>query len=163
MIINWYGFGDSELGKAEVEKYIKFCAYELMGVETTKETTLNVHRGGAGCFDAQVEIDEIYGTPEPDPRDFNMYIGDNVKSSDILLTVCHEMVHVKQFAFNELSESQAGRLVWKGETYPQTMTRSEYYNAPWEVEAYGRENGLYWACKEHYDMLDKLIEIAKSE
>lgn len=162
MIINWFGFGNIPNVKAEAEKYLKFCAYELMGVEITRECTLNMHLGGAGCFDAQVEIDEIDCNDEH-PRNFNMYIGDNIKGEDFLLTLCHEMVHVKQFALNELCETQAGRLQWKGLEYPKTMTKAEYYSSPWEIEAYGKENGLYWSCTEHYEMLDKLIEIAKSE
>lgn len=161
MRINY--FGDTKnIDIPMMERYIKFSAYELMGVEVTNECVLDVHFGDAGCFDAQVEVDEI-DVELPNPRHFNMYIGDNIKDGyELHMTVGHEMVHVKQFALNELRENEAARLCWKGEEFPKTMSRAEYYNAPWEMEAYGKENGLYWACTEHYEMLDKLVEIAKN-
>lgn len=58
-----------------------------------------------------------------------------------LLSVAHEMVHVKQFSRKELEHTTSvHKQVWKGKTW---NTKNEYYDLPWEIEAYGRELGLF--------------------
>jgi hypothetical protein len=63
----------------------------------------------------------------------------------------HEMVHVKQHSKNEL---QNGHVVaargglkiyskWMGEIWKPKGKEDAYFDAPWEIEAYGREVGLY--------------------
>jgi len=61
------------------------------------------------------------------------------------------MVHVKQFARNELYEpsaKQGSRCRWKGEWLsPRQKCVKDYWDQPWEIEAHGRECGLFvrWA------------------
>jgi hypothetical protein len=61
------------------------------------------------------------------------------------------MVHVKQHAKNEL---QSGVMVatrgglkmyskWQGEIWKPKPREDHYFDSPWEIEAYGREVGLY--------------------
>ena len=51
------------------------------------------------------------------------------------------MVHVKQFARCELYESTvADKHRWRGEWLNKDP---EYWDQPWEVEAHGKELGLY--------------------
>ena len=58
-----------------------------------------------------------------------------------LLSVAHEMVHVKQFTRKELEHtSSINRQLWRGKNY---NTKNRYYDLPWEIEAYGREFGLF--------------------
>lgn len=58
-----------------------------------------------------------------------------------LLSVAHEMVHVKQFTRKELEHtSSINRQLWSGKNY---NTKNRYYDLPWEIEAYGRELGLF--------------------
>ncbi len=45
-----------------------------------------------------------------------------------MATLAHEMVHIKQFARNELN---SGLTVWKGRDHTDT----EYWDQPWEKEA----------------------------
>lgn len=147
--------------QAELERYISFSVAELMH-DISDELEINVIYGSGGCFDAYVEVDDVdFG--ELDPRTFNIHIDEKVTDVDsLLLTVCHEMVHVKQFAYNEIQEHESGnpaRCVWKGTEYEMTGSKADYYNSPWEMEAYGRENGIYWACTEYYAALEKLLGI----
>jgi hypothetical protein len=57
-------------------------------------------------------------------------------------TVAHEMVHVKQYAKGELTEQS-----WQGKLI---NPKQEYWDQPWEIEAHGREVGLFiqWAQNE---------------
>jgi hypothetical protein len=51
---------------------------------------------------------------------------------DMLITVAHEMVHIKQYVKGEM---------------PKSITEGDYWDRPHEIEAHGRETGLFirWA------------------
>ena len=60
---------------------------------------------------------------------------------EILKTLGHELVHVKQYAKGELTTDRYGALRYNGVHYdPQTLL--DYFELPYEIEAYGREKGL---------------------
>ena len=61
---------------------------------------------------------------------------------EILKTLAHEIVHVKQYVMGELKSRDAG-LLYKG-TNHEPDNLMEYFNLPYEVEAYGREKGLLY-------------------
>lgn len=59
-----------------------------------------------------------------------------------LIGLGHELTHVKQMAFGERQESWDGQTIrWFGQTYDLSVVH--YYDLPWEIEALGREFGLY--------------------
>ena len=59
---------------------------------------------------------------------------------NILKTLAHELVHVKQYVMGELKWRDAG-LLYKGTNHnPENLM--EYFELPYEIEAYGREKGL---------------------
>ena len=77
------------------------------------------------------------------PREFTIQID---KSNDLpymLTTLAHEMVHVKQFAKGELRDIMRAHSLckWQGAEY--NTEKLEYWDYPWEIEAHGREKGLY--------------------
>ncbi len=59
---------------------------------------------------------------------------------EVLKTIGHELVHVKQYLLGELSVRKLG-LCYRGVHY-DTNTLIDYFNLPYEVEAYGKEKGL---------------------
>jgi len=72
-------------------------------------------------------------------------------SRTMIKVLGHEMVHVKQHAKNELATGHAvaarGGLKiyskWMGQIWKPKGKEDAYFDAPWEIEAYGREVGLY--------------------
>lgn len=60
-----------------------------------------------------------------DDREWEIEISKKLKGEDLLTTVFHEMVHVKQGVRRE----------WEFDEVPY-KTHEEYINLPWEVEAY---------------------------
>ena len=62
--------------------------------------------------------------------------------AEILKTLAHEIVHVKQYALGELKWRDAG-LLYKGVNH-EAMSLMEYFELPYEIEAYGREKGLLY-------------------
>lgn len=71
------------------------------------------------------------------PRKFVIDIHSGISGSDIIRTLAHEIVHIKQFAYGETNY----RLnKWRGDPIDPEMI--DYYSHPWEIEAYGTEIGL---------------------
>lgn len=72
---------------------------------------------------------------------------DNI--DEMIQTLAHEMVHVKQHAKNEhvkrFATAKGGLKIesyWMGKLWRPSNGEVDFYDAPWEVEAYGREVGL---------------------
>jgi hypothetical protein len=71
-------------------------------------------------------------------REFELEIDRTQSLRKLLETVAHEMVHVKQFARRELHPAND---TWFGKTY--NPKKVSYWDLPWEIEAHGREVGLF--------------------
>jgi len=76
------------------------------------------------------------------PRHFTIRIDSSQSKHDMLQTVAHEMVHVKQFARGELKDTDSLSICkWNGKDINHMKTH--YYDCPWEIEAHGRERGIF--------------------
>ena len=60
---------------------------------------------------------------------------------EILKTLGHELVHVKQYVMRELTTDRDGALRYNGVHY-YVDNLLDYFELPYEIEAYGREKGL---------------------
>lgn len=82
-----------------------------------------------------------YCTMTDNNRTFEIEVDRKLNISELVTTICHEMVHVKQYARNEMTDEliESGHAVWKGrKIHPKTG----YYDLPWEKEAYKMQDGL---------------------
>ena len=68
-----------------------------------------------------------------------------IRLKNLLLNLGHELVHVKQYLLNEMFDYTNGDVRHKGIVFSSEYQENEelYYDSPWEIEAYGRELGLY--------------------
>lgn len=77
------------------------------------------------------------------PTHFDIELHPSEDINDMLSSFAHEFVHVKQFATGELRMLKSCSK-WKDNVW---VTRKDevddYYDSPWEIEAFGREEGLY--------------------
>ena len=80
------------------------------------------------------------------PREFTIQIKKNESKRFMLMVLAHEVVHAKQFAMDELDENLT---VWKGKKVPAGV---DYWDTPWEIEAHGREAGMYTRFCEKYEL-----------
>lgn len=142
-----------------MSQFATFAINDLMPEFVKHDLHVEVIRDSGGAFDAYVVVaDEDFG--EEDPRHFEIHIDKRVTNEDdLFLTLCHEMVHVKQFALNELLEAKAGYVSWKGENLAFGNSLGEYYSRPWEIEAYGLEKAIFHSAKEYFAVLAKLAEL----
>ena len=75
-------------------------------------------------------------------REFELEIDSRLTLRTMLETVAHEMVHVKQYARREMNDFAFKEVhyKWKGKLVPDS---TDYWDLPWEIEANGREVGLF--------------------
>ena len=73
-------------------------------------------------------------------REFTIRIDSNQAFEEFCLTLCHEMIHVKQYCKKELSQPTGRMMKWKNEIY---STDLQYELRPWEVEAHTMEKEVY--------------------
>lgn len=87
---------------------------------------------------------------ERSPRWFTIELKTQT-ADEMIKTLAHEMVHAKQYAKNELKSgfmvaSRGGLKTtskWMGKVWKPSRKEHHYYDSPWEVEAYGKEVGLF--------------------
>ncbi len=85
--------------------------------------------------------DCIWDDDERPYRDFEIRIDSMMNTQAMLRALAHEMVHVKQYAFDELVDKSITYVFWQGKKH--LFTEKNYWDQPWEIEAYGKELGLY--------------------
>ena len=84
---------------------------------------------------------------------FEIEILRDLPIENLLVTLAHEMVHLKQFASGELKPYciPANITNFKGKTVNEDLI--DYWDLPWEIEAHGRERGLFYRFAADYDLL----------
>lgn len=66
-----------------------------------------------------------------------------VRSTDIHdVVICHEAVHISQYADGRLTMDKRGKVSWNGKEYGK---ETHYYARPWEIEAYDLQDEVYKA------------------
>lgn len=139
--------GTTKKQKEYVKSLVKFCHKKLM--PRMNDIEIDV------VFRKYKKKDEDYGCchaidgPRPDrPRVFEIEVNSRMKLRTILETIAHEMVHVKQHAQSTLYYSPK-RKQWRWEG-SWLKKEPNYWEQPWEVEAWGRTTGLFvlWCQKE---------------
>lgn len=78
---------------------------------------------------------------EDNNRTFVIEINKDIGITELVTTICHEMVHVKQYARNEMTDEcvEFGAATWKGR---KVNPKTAYYDLPWEKEAYRLQDKL---------------------
>lgn len=138
--------------KAELTEAANFFAAQLMDPRMVRRLTLDIEVSNRSPVDGEcINEDGVRN-----PRWFTI----GLKKQDInemIKTLGHEMVHVRQYAKNQL---QSGIMVptrgglkmtsrWMGEIWKPKGKEHQYFDSPWEVEAFGREVGLFHKWVEH--------------
>lgn len=139
--------GGSVTQKKYTKSIVEFCVKKMMPRINNLDITVrlkNIKEDAYGYCHADPEG----GAERLDrPREFELEIHNKMKLRKLLLTVAHEMVHVKQYARGELYQgTRIAKHRWQGKWVSNNL---DYWDQPWEIEAAGREVGLFvqWAEK----------------
>lgn len=81
-------------------------------------------------------------TEEDDQLRYRIVIRKSMSLKEQLTTLAHELVHVKQFATGQFCPFDYGnKRKWMHRMV--NCNDLDYWDYPWEIDAYGREPGLY--------------------
>lgn len=131
---------NGKVSKNKLRYAAQYFAHLLMGKRLSKAVTITIvnKKGINGFLGTVVPTDDNMNLP----RNFEIELDASAGVRRQLMTLAHEMVHVKQFArleMRDLVSRPATR--WKDEYYEEGSI--SYWDEPWEIEAFGRELGLY--------------------
>lgn len=130
----------------EIRDAVEWYAVKLMGRRLSKHINVRILFKESLRHDRSIWAECDSKDRGPKQRNFTIRIDANSARNTTLITLAHEMVHVKQFARKELVELKYNTLFrWYGELYGDEV---HYYEQPWEIEAHGREYGLYYMWKQ---------------
>ena len=137
MIVNIVGGSKSQ--KKHTRSMVQYCVDKMM--PRMQNIEVNVHIKDFGKDDSLGYAIPSDTADQYRPREFDIELHSKQNLRKFLITLAHEMVHVKQFARAELYESSvADKHRWRGEWLKGDP---EYWDQPWEIEAHGRELGLF--------------------
>ena len=80
------------------------------------------------------------------PREFLIDIKSTQSEAEIIRTLAHELVHVKQYVYDELNEEGTR---WCGKPMPRDL---DYFEQPWEIEAHDVGDILFEEYTEEYNV-----------
>jgi hypothetical protein len=134
-----------------VRKSMRFYAEILMPrIKNDLSIMVNLDHDFSKSFLATVDVldDSVR------PRKFKIKVRRGLSGRKLFETIAHEMVHVKQYAYDELYDYQNPTTVrFRGKVYRDIDSKSiDYWLYPWEVEAFGKSYGLYKKFLEEYDL-----------
>lgn len=130
--------GGTKSQKKYARSMVKFCIKTLMPRMYTLDITVNLTTP-KGAMGYCLELDN--------KREFEIEADRRLRLRKLLETIAHEMVHVKQYARRELHPVND---TWCGKTY--NPKKVSYWDLPWEIEAHGREVGLFIRWAEKHDL-----------
>lgn len=81
-------------------------------------------------------------------RKYKIEIDDRLSKDNYIITLMHEMIHVKQYVLNEMCDMPSGSVRWKSR--PINPDSLDYWEHPWEKEAHRYDELL--ACVFMVDM-----------
>ena len=135
LLLNNHGHPDERFNEY-VQRASQFYAEQLFPKQLLRHLVVSVkfnkHLDAYGY--ASIEKRNTRGQA----REFLIELHPYISGKEILKALAHEFVHVKQYVYGELNESQTE---WQGE--PIDSDAMDYYELPFEIEAYGREAGLW--------------------
>lgn len=136
MKLSIVGCPDKERFRPFVKRAAQFYAKELMSDKMLENIFVRIRFNKDIDAFGYASIDEYNDSGKP--REFEIEIHPGIGGYDILKTLAHEMVHIKQYVYGETNEAMTR---WKGQRVDSDTI--DYWVQPWEVEAHGYEAGLF--------------------
>ena len=143
-------------GDAETRKLVRSIAHwvsrKTMDVRLRTSVTVNIVIQKDLYLKEKVQGLSWIDDDEYRPRKFKIQVEEQSKLRHMLETIAHEMIHIKQWASGDMYEYSDGfRTKFKKKAY--NTKKMDYWDAPWEVEAHGKEVGMFvrWSEEEGYN------------
>jgi len=149
MIISITG-GSAKL-KDLAESITRYSAELLLDKKLIKKLTVDIEFSRTLLKEdgmlAEIDFDDRTNKP----REFTITVDSTVPLRRIMESIAHEMVHLKQYAMGEMYDTNDPNIVqWKKKSID--LMKWQYWDRPWEIEAHGKELGLFIRWAEHCDL-----------
>ena len=135
--------GSNKSVRKLIETAAWYYAEKLMGKRTIDnlEIHIKLKRGLYKKDNTEGTAIWEFGESYP-PKEFTIELDCGVKIRNMLITLAHEMVHIKQWRKGEMYEyAKLGKVRFMKTKYD--MNDLNYWDYPWEIEAFGRQLGLF--------------------
>ena len=134
--------GSNKKNRKLVERAAWWYAEKLMGKRLMRglEIHINLRRNlitKEGCEGTATWEDENIR-----PKEFTIELDLTFSIRDVLITLAHEMVHIKQWAKGEMYEYTKSPMV-RFHTTKFKLDDINYWDYPLEIEAFGKQLGLF--------------------
>lgn len=156
------------LKRHRVEQATKFFINTLLPKERSKD--LYIWINFADMHDETYGMCEVLSDLYDQPNEFRIWVSpiqNDCVRIPFLRILAHELVHLKQYANNELANSRAW--IWKGTRYKfveNSLSYDEYAALPWEEEAIRLEEELYndyLAYVNRFDPVNRVKDILEDD
>lgn len=115
-----------------VREVMDFCLRKLLPRTTTLDINVRLNP----------RIEEVEGFCLCEDRNtFELEMDSRMPTDELIRTICHEMVHVRQYFKRELRDMYGNKKAWKTRVYNED--RTDYLDLPWEKEAFKLQDILY--------------------
>ena len=161
MIVNIKG--STKKTRELVETAAWFYAEKLMGMRLAKtlEININLIRNYTEKMDCEGTcIWDDWATAKT-PRGYTIELDSSISLRNLLINLAHEFVHVKQWVRGEMYEyASPNKVRFMKKVYD--MKDISYYYYPCEIEAFGRQEGLFirWCEEDGLTDREDLKEVA---
>ena len=135
LLLNNHGHSDERFNEY-VQRASQFYAEQLFTKQLLRHIVVSIkfnkHLDAFGY--SSIEKRNTKGAA----REFLIELHPYISGVEILKTLAHEFVHIKQYVEGDLNDSQTE---WQGEAIDSDSM--DYYSLPFEIEAFGLEVGLF--------------------
>ena len=136
--------GSNKKNRMLVKHAAQWYAERLMGKRLMNSLEINIHLRRNLITKEGCEGTAIWEGDYCDrPRDFTIELDLTFSIRDVLITLAHEMVHIKQWAKGEMYEYTKSPMV-RFHTTKFELDDINYWDYPWEIEAFGKQLGLFY-------------------
>jgi hypothetical protein len=135
LLMNNHGHSDERFNEY-VQRASQFYAEQLFNKQLLRHIVVSIkfnkHLDAFGY--SSIEKRNTKGAA----REFLIELHPYISGVEILKTLAHEFVHIKQYVEGDLNDSQTE---WQGEVIDSDSM--DYYSLPFEIDAFGKEVGLF--------------------
>ena len=146
--------GSNKLNRKLVKTAAWWYAEKLMGKRLMSGLEININLSKTLISKDGNEGTAIWEDESIRPKEFTIALDSTCNIRNILITLAHEMVHVKQWAKGEMYEYVEQDMVRFNKT-KFNLANINYWDYPWEIEAFGRQLGLFVRFCEDQGIADR--------
>lgn len=164
MLIDFQGYPLSNIQKDMIRSATSHTLDCLVStrMKNTLEITITIEKDL--YQDRQIWGDMMVDDDDRSPKLFDVRLNySGVQSFGQLLKVlCHELVHVCQFATRRMRHLSGPLRIGFGREH-YTTSDIDYDDRPWEIEAHGLEDELFAYVREHDQAIEKYLQQKKCD